>query len=92
MLTEKLLKGDEPTCHLVLVACKRADEPTFRHVTPQKIAIILRRYGLTSRKGNDGRRLRRDLLPHVERIERSYGIDLRTPERGHLGIVATRRY
>jgi hypothetical protein len=93
VLTDKLLKNEEPTCNLVLTSCRRVDDANFRQVTPQKIASILRRYGLTVRRLHDGRRFRADSLPQIERVEKSYGVDLRTLEKQHVGIVTGgRRY
>jgi len=90
-LTERAVRGEEPTCKVLLETARRADADALRGVSARRVAEILKRYGLmTVRLG--GKRIYRGCLEQLKRIEARYGVDLNTSGKDNVHLVQVRAY
>jgi hypothetical protein len=91
VLTEQLLRDREPSCDDILQKAKMVHEPSFRHMTPRSVAVILKRFGLTTVRESKRRFFRDPELEQLKRIERHYSIELYTSGQEPTLLVG-RRY
>ena len=90
-LTERAVRGEEPTCKMLLETARRADADALRGVSARRVAEILKRYGLhTVRYG--GRGLYRQVLDQLRTIELRYAVDLNTAGRDNVQFLRGRSY
>jgi hypothetical protein len=77
-LAAKVVRGVQPTCQEVLQLARLIDADAMRGISARKVAEILKRYGLQSERGTNGRRSFRVSLDQLRKIEARYGVDLDT--------------
>lgn len=90
-LTEKTVRGEQPTCKMILEMARRADADAMRGISARKVAEILKRYGLVTVRSH-GRSTFSNALENLKRVESRYGVDLNTVGRENVRLVQVRAY
>ena len=76
---------------MILEVARSADVDAMRGVSARRVAEILKRYGLVTDRIH-GRRVFRDSLAQLKRIETRYGVDLNSSGKDNVRMVRVRAY